>query len=54
MSTKGINDVDIHIDEGSINGAIFTTFIARRLAPLLQPFDGISPRSAVVMDDVST
>ena len=51
MSTRGIEDVDIY--EGNINGAIFTTFIARSLVPLLQPFDGKSPRSVVVMENAS-
>jgi len=51
MSNRGIEDVDIY--EGSIDGAIFSTFIARSLVPLLQPFDGRSPRSVVVMDNAS-
>jgi len=40
-------------DEGNINGEIFTNFIARSLVPLLQPFDGKSSRSVVVMDNAS-
>ena len=51
MLTKGIEDVDIY--EGCINGEIFTNFIARSLAPILQPFDGKNPASVVVMDNAS-
>jgi len=46
----GIEDVDIY--EGNINGEIFTNFIARSLVPLLQPFDGKSSRSVVIVDNV--
>ena len=51
MSTRGIEDVDIY--EGSINGEIFSSFIARSLVPLLQPFDGKNSRSVVLMDNAS-
>ena len=51
MSTKGIEDVDIY--DGCINGEIFTNFIARSLVPIVQPFDGKNPGSAVVMDNAS-
>lgn len=51
MSTRGMEDVDIY--EGSINGDIFTRFIAQSLVPILQPFDGKNSRSVVVMDNAS-
>ena len=51
MSTRGIEDVSIY--EHNINGTIFANFVAKCLVPILQPFDGRSPRSVVVMDNAS-
>ena len=51
MSTRGIEDVNIY--EQNINGTIFSNFVAKSLVPILQPFDGQSPRSVVVMDNAS-
>ena len=51
MTTRGIEDVNIY--EQNINGAIFSNFVSRCLVLILQPFDGQSPRSVVVIDDAS-
>lgn len=46
-----MEDVDTY--EGNVNGEIFCDFVKRCLVPLLNPFDGTSERSVVVMDNAS-
>lgn len=51
MSTRGIEDFDTY-DE-AVTGDIFGDFIDRCLVPILQPFNGTSARSVVVMDNAT-
>ena len=51
LTTEGVEDV--HLVEGSVNGEIFLDFVRRCLIPVLIPFDGVSPKSVVVMDNAS-
>ena len=51
MSTEGI--LDVKISQGTNNGDTFYNFVETILLPHLQPFDGISSHSIVVMDNCS-
>ena len=51
MSVGGIEDV--YITKGSVNGEVFLDFVQKQLIPLLNAFDGCSPRSVVVLDNAS-
>ena len=44
--------VDVFTTKGSVNADIFCDFIERNLVPKLMPFDGKTPRSVVLMDNV--
>lgn len=43
--------VDVYTTDGSVDGEKFCTFIERNLLPQLLPFNGINPRSVVIMDN---
>ena len=45
--TDGI--VDLGIYEGNVNAATFQNFVKDKLCPNLLPFNGINPRSMVVL-----
>lgn len=47
ICTEGIIDTGIY--EGNINGATFHDFVTEKLCPNLLPFDGINPRSVVIL-----
>ena len=51
VSTCGIHDV--LITEGTMNGDRFAKFVKDVLLPHLMPFNGINPRSVVIMDNAS-
>ena len=51
LSLGGIHDV--LITEGTMNGKRFTRFVRDVLLPHLNPFNGINPRSVVIMDNAS-
>ena len=51
LSLDGIHDV--LITEGTMNGKRFTRFVRDVLLPHLNPFNGINPRSVVIMDNAS-
>ena len=51
LTSDGVEDV--HLVEGSVDGEIFLDFIRKCLIPILVPFDGVSPKSVVVMDNAS-
>ena len=51
LSTEGIHDV--FITEGTMNGERFSEFVRDVLLPHLNPFNGINPRSVVIMDNAS-
>ncbi len=51
MSSRGVEDIDIL--EGTTNGEAFTTFLEHRILPIMQPFNGINPRSILVLDNAS-
>ena len=51
MSMSGIHDV--YLVEGTVNGDKFADFVDKCLLPCLMPFNGINPRSVVVMDNAS-
>ena len=43
--------VDVYTTDGSVDGEKFCTFVERNLLPQLLPFNGINPRSVVIMDN---
>ena len=51
MSLGGIHDV--FITEGNMNGERFANFVKDVLSPHLMPFNGLNPRSVVIMDNAS-
>ena len=51
LSSDGINDV--YITEGNVNGDTFLHFVHTMLLPILNPFDGQSKHSIVIMDNAS-
>jgi len=51
MSSGGVHDV--YNKEGTVNGEVFAEFVDNYLLPCLMPFNGINPRSVVVMDNAS-
>ena len=51
MSLDGIHDV--YLAEGSVNGEKFTDFILNCLLLVLMPFNGVNPRSVVIMDNAN-
>lgn len=51
ISTDGIHDV--FIAEGTMNGDHFTKFVRSVLLPHLNPFNGVNPRSVVIMDNAT-
>ena len=44
---------DVFIAEGTMNGEHFTTFVRNVLLLHLNPFNGVNPRSVVIMDNAS-
>ena len=51
MSLEGIHDV--YLAEGSVNADKFELFVLECLLPVLMAFNGINPRSIVLMDNAS-
>ena len=51
LSTDGIHDV--FIAEGTMNGERFSNFVRNVLLPHLNPFNGVNPRSVVIMDNAA-
>ena len=51
MSSRGVEDINIL--EGTTNGEAFTTFLEHHILPIMQPFNGINPRSILVLDNAS-
>lgn len=51
LSTEGVEDT--YITEGTVNGEVFLDFVQKQLVPILSPFDGLSPRSVVILDNAS-
>ena len=47
LCTEGI--IDLGIYEGNVNAATFLNFARDKLCPNLLPFNGINPRSVVVL-----
>ena len=47
ICTKGFIEIGIHC--GTTNGDVFLQFVNERLVPNLLPFDGVNPRSVVIM-----
>lgn len=45
--------IDVHITSGSVDGETFAGFIERCLLPNLLPYNGINPRSVVILDNAS-
>lgn len=50
VSLEGIHDVYIH--KGTMNGELFAGFVQHSLLPILQPFNGLNPKS-VILDNAS-
>ena len=51
MSSRGTEDIDII--EGTTNREAFTTFLKHNILPIMQPFNGVNPRSILVLDNAS-
>ena len=51
MSTEGV--LACKIVEGGVNAQTFDTFLSMDLASNLPPFDGLNPRSVIIMDNAS-
>ena len=51
LTVEGIHDV--YLAEDSVNGEKFEHFLRECLLPILMPFNGINPRSVVVMDNAT-
>ena len=51
LSLEGIHD--LYLAEGSMNGDRFAQFEKDCLVPHLLPFNGVNPRSIVIMDNAS-
>ena len=51
MSQRGIEDA--YITKKSVNAEVFLRFVQRCLLPIIQPFDGVNPRSIVVLDNAT-
>lgn len=51
LSLEGIHD--LYLAEGSMNGDRFAQFVRDCLVPHLLPFNGVNPRSVVIMDNAS-
>ena len=51
VCTEGLLDVGIY--DGHVNAQIFLQFINTVLAPCLLPFDGLNPRSIVVLGEIN-
>ena len=47
ICTEGM--IDLGLYQGNVNGATFEGFVDEKLCPNLLPFDGINPRSLVIM-----
>ena len=47
ICTEGM--IDLGLYQGNVNGATFEGFVDEKLCPNLLPFDGINPRSVVIM-----
>ena len=45
--------LDVFTTDGTVNGEKFVHFVERTLLPQLLPFNGMNPRSVVVMDNAS-
>ena len=51
MSTLGIEDVTLL--EGGVDGNHFCDYIERSVLPAMMPFDGVNPRSILIMGNAS-
>lgn len=51
LSLTGI--LDCYTTRGTVNADKFEEFIEQSLVPVLQPFDGVSPNSVVILDNAS-
>ena len=51
ISTDGIQDV--FTVEGTMTGERFTKFVRNVLLPHVNPFNGVNPRSVVIMDNIT-
>ena len=45
--------LDTYCITGTVNEAVFCDFLERNLLPQLMPFNGINPRSVVLLDNTS-
>ena len=51
LSLEGIHDV--YITEHTMNGSLFEDFLRKYILPIVQPFNGVNPKSVIVMDNAS-
>ena len=45
--------LDAYCTTGTVNEVVFCDFLERKLLPQLMPFNGINPRSVVLLDNAS-
>ena len=45
--------LDVHCTTGGVDGEVFCDVVERKLLPQLMPFNGVNPRSIVIMDNCS-
>ena len=51
LTTRGIEDV--YTSTETVNGERFEDFLCQCLLPIIMPYDGVNPRSVVVLDNAS-
>ena len=51
MSVRGIEDVELF--EGAVDGDKFFDYLGKSFLPSMLPFDGVNPRSILVLDNAS-
>ena len=52
ICTEGM--IDLGVFQGNVNGATFEDFLDEKLCPNLLPFNGINPRSVVIMGTIES
>ena len=51
LTTRGIESV--YTTTGTVNGDVFEEFVCKHVLPIIQPFNGVNPRSIVLLDNAS-
>ena len=51
LTTRGIESV--YTTTGTVNGDVFEEFVCKHVLPIIQPFNGVNPRSIILLDNAS-